>query len=464
MNINTAETGLGTLNSEHLEQYFVKSKSGIEATLKASMSTEKGEELVRDAFPDNLKSFLNIPEITTEIFVENPRSFYSLITDDAEVIYTTSGTSGSKKEVIYPRSCSFIKRDLDPELVALFKEKNSLLLLDRDSEEEGSGVTIVRESLKEILGKDPRTKLFTMPDEAIKNIIESKVDNVYISLTPSLARLLISGLAQIKQENPESLLSLKGKSVFFELSGERINIDELNKWNNIITTIFGEHHSQISRFVAVYGTYETLMLGIYRWKKDDIIPKYEIPSNQFCLVLDNDNQPILNKRGRLETTPLNRTKGTILWRYLTGDIAEMVYEDGKFYLIDPKRDEKKPQLSIFGEKITHKQLEEISGYLHSKNFPIELEYLTQQTTIGKFLLTIIVHGINQQNYENFKIILVDYLKKYFPIFSQAVSGKAYKIQILSNPKSIHKSYKVTNDTSLLNDNVFNEIHSEFNLV
>lgn len=375
--INQKEAG----ERDHWGTYFEANKQGLRGTLSAAMKTEYGQEILvpfsKDVDSLALDSFLTMPQIIPENLAGNPQRFlYSDSEQDDSYTVHTTGSSGVRKEIKYrPQD---LVAPLDAVLVNLFKASKHPILL-KDADTVGTSYDVIKKSVDTLTGKEINVVDFTMPDEAVDAIINSNSDTVYLTISPTLARLLLSGWEDMYKNKDPRLQSLKGRTFLLELAGERVSIDDLQKWNQLLDNMFGKmENSDLYRIVSIYGQSEHLMVGKYLYNPEDKAVKYKVRDGRFCLVLDENGKPIIGKEGKIEvtsTTAANQdfSGKTILPRYVTGDVATAEFdENGQLYLKEVRRDPERELISILGDKIF---LGDIPRQLDEAGFPTaQIEY------------------------------------------------------------------------------------------
>ena len=282
----------------------------------------------------------------------------------------------------------------------------------------------------------------------------------------------MSGLEKMYKENDPLLQHLKGRRFLVELTGEPINLNELKKWDKLLDKVFGElKEKDLHRFVSIYGLSETLMIGVYRYRKSDKEIQYEVKPNSFCIVIDEKGNPIVGEKGKIEVTKLINNlvsaSGTVLPRYITGDLAIAKFKDGTLYLINPERDPEKGQLSIIGNKLP---LDSLPIELAKLGLPIQIQYqlLTVNGTIKneKVLnLNIFADMIlkNPKDRVRLQAELLNIIKTNYSFIVNAISGGFLKVRINIVDGRLEKSWQLLPEQNITQKDYLKIVSETFNL-
>lgn len=440
---------------ENYQEYFSQSRAGIKKTLEASAQTQYGKEELqgtRDHSIMTLEDFQRLPQLQPQdLAVGNDRFVQGQ--DEHYHKVTTSGSSGVAKEILHRESDMVVKVDIALEN-AIRAAKHPAILQDKDSF--GTSRTVIKRSFDDFLDKPIDVLKFTFPDELIRLMINENIDLGYLSINPTLARLFMIGLEGMYKNNDPLLKGLKGKKFMMELAGEPVELEELKKWDTLLDNVFGElNDDELPRIVSIYGLSETLMIGIYRHTKNSKAISYEVKPNTFCLVLDENNQPITGKPGQIEVTKLitdpTIANGTVLPRYLTGDIATAEFKDGKLFLTDVHRNPEKAQLSIAGDKLP---LDSLSTEMSKRGYPVQIRYgilSVHDSAKAEMVLNIEVLTGLKQDFDNLsktKNEIFQIIKEYYSFILGAVKGGLLKINLIFSPGQIEKSWQLLKNSTI----------------
>lgn len=192
---------------------------------------------------------------------------------------------------------------------------------------------------------------------------------VYVTEQVSKFRELMDHFSNMPEDQLRKIV--QGKKFFIEIGAEPIKIEEIQKWYTLL-----EHVSGVTpEFWGLYGTTETLLVGLGVYKPGDKELRYEVKNNiRFVEVLRKDvDIPVrIGEEGRVVVTPLRPNyDGTNIVRYDTGDFATLGIERGKMYLTDIHRKPGDGMISLWGHKIYAPQIHDMLA--DKLQYPINIE-------------------------------------------------------------------------------------------
>ena len=270
-------------------------------------------------------------------------------------------------------------------------------------------------------------KVDVEPYESVDDFIQSALESDYIYLMDvvSAFKELFYDIEKAYRENPSRFTKLKGKYFTADLSASPVEIKDFEKWYELLSKIFGK-----GIFLdATYGLSETGEIGVYVYKPGDKEVSYKITDTAFVEVLEHSTyKPVISKEGLVVVTNLAEEYGTILPRYMTGDIAKLEFdEQGNAYLVEPKRNPENGMIDIKGNKIFAPDIQEV--FEQRLGFPVRIAVGHSVSLDAKVEdLRIDGYGTNIEtgNQEIVKI-LTDSLHNEYPFLSDFENEESFRL-------------------------------------
>lgn len=444
---------------------FEEKKEKIIEVLTSSLQTPWGKERFNPNLKERLKrlsfeDFLEIPQIDSEVFKKDWKRFFLYSPENTLFISESGGTSGMRKRSLVPK-IDFLKEFIPHKnLPNLLKNSKRPLLLTKIFVTPCS-YHVIKEGLSQLKGAPLETKFFRTPKGSIKILEETDSDFIYIPLSSTLFKIQMEEWQKAYDEEKINLDKLKDKIVLFEIYGEMNYWEDLVSADKLIRKIFPKCSTEV--IVPLYGLSEVLLIGKCFFNATDKKLLYKIIPSKFCLVLNDQNLPVIGKPGKIEVTSLNkghldRPKGTILPRYLTGDRGIIHCIEGEFYLEILGRDPDRIQFSFSGVKLGPESFLRFLNDLG--NFDVQVRYKIKTFGQKKVLfLTLTKKMFDQEYLSKTKEKFIDNFKENYTELYGIVQSGLLKIVIDIKKISFEKRWSIAKKESLTKEE-FEKINSD----
>lgn len=351
--------------------YFDKRKQGLEITLRSARETS----FIKNKLPTKVESysdFCQIPVIDSSVVAKFPESFVRGNINELE-LKTTGGSTGRPKRIYYFNNN--LKSGIPSFISEIIRNSKHPILLHQDR----PGTIYYIYDL--IFKRDyPKAQICTYsnPTEALMFI--KPADTIYIGEFYSAMKRFIYWLSEEVKKSKKLAKELKNKTVFIDVGGDPMKINELNKYYSILKEIFGTNPD----IVVTYALTEVSSVGLYIFDPSDKKIVYKVRDDKYVEVLNEDfTKPLIEKEGKIIVTPVGWEYGTILLRYFTGDRGILSFKDGVPYLQICGRDPSKTLISLTGFKISAQDLYDL---IRDKfNFPIRASFQVLHQSDGSYL-------------------------------------------------------------------------------